>query len=262
VAFVGAARGARCWVVMEAWWYRNVVEPGKLPLLLALVAFVVTFVVTRGVTRMIRAGRGPFHDVSSGGHHVHHMVPGVVLMCVGGFGGVAAGGRGWVASLTAVVFGVGSGLVLDEFALILYMQDVYWSEQGRKSVEVVVVTAALLTVLLVGFLPLGVDDVGTAEREGRGDLAATLVGNFLLALIALLKGKRLTAVFGVLVPVVALVGAVRLARPGSPWARRLYRHRPGSAARAQRRSHRHDARWGAVERKIGNLLGGTPTDQR
>jgi hypothetical protein len=247
---------------MEEWWDRNIVEPGKLPLLLALLAFMLTFAVTRCVTRMIRAGRGPFHDVSSGGHHVHHMVPGVVLMCVGGFGGVAVGGHGWVASLAAVVFGVGSGLVLDEFALILYMQDVYWSEQGRKSVEIVVVTAALLTVLLVGFLPLGVNDVSTAEREDRGGLVATLVGNFLLAVVALLKGKRVTAVFGVLVPVVALVGAVRLARPGSLWARRLYRRRPRSAARAERRAHHHDARWGAVERKIGNMLGGAPNDQR
>jgi hypothetical protein len=247
---------------MGDWWYRNIVEPGKLPLLLALVAFMVTFAVTRCVTRMIRAGKGPFHDVSSGGHHVHHMVPGVVLMCVGGFCGMAVGGRGWVAGLTAVVFGIGTGLVLDEFALILYMQDVYWTEEGRRSVEVVVVTAALLAVMLVGFSPLGVNGVDSSERQGRGDLIATLVGNFLLALTALYKGKRLTAVFGVLVPPVALVGAVRLARPGSPWDRHLYRRRPRAAARARRRAERHDARWGRLERRVGDALGGAPTPQR
>ncbi|MDT3395781.1 hypothetical protein RKE29_03810 [Streptomyces sp. B1866] len=247
---------------MGDWWYRNIVEPGKLPLLLALVAFMVTFAMTRFVTRMIRAGRGPFHDVtSSGGHHVHHMVPGVVLMCVGGFGGVALGGRGWAASVTAVVFGIGAGLVLDEFALILYLQDVYWSEQGRKSVEIVVVTVAMLTVLLVGFSPLGVNDVGTGERTGRADLITTAIGNFVLVLICLLKGKRMVAVFGVLVPFLALVGALRLARPGSPWAGRLYRRRPGAAARAERRFLRHEARWGALRRKAGNVLGGAPSDQ-
>jgi hypothetical protein len=246
---------------MESWWERNIVEPGKLPLLLALAAFIVTFAATRCVTRLIRAGRGPFHDVSTGGGaHVHHVVPGVLLMCVGGFGGVAAGGRGWVAGATAVVFGMGAGLVLDEFALILYMQDVYWSEQGQKSVEVVVVTASLLIFLLAGFSPLGVNDVGEDERQDRGGVLAALLGNFAFVLVALLKGKLRTGLFGVLVPVVALVGAVRLARPGSPWAKRAYHRRPRTAARAERRSRRHDARWGALERRADHLLGGAPSN--
>lgn len=77
------------------WWHRNIVEPGQLPLLLALAAFVITFAVARSITRVIRAGRGPLHGVASaGGRHVHHMDPGVLLMCVGG---VAAGGRGLLA---------------------------------------------------------------------------------------------------------------------------------------------------------------------
>ncbi|WP_326599431.1 hypothetical protein [Streptomyces sp. NBC_01803] len=247
---------------MEHWWYRNIVEPGKLPLLLALTAFIVTFLTTRSVTRMIRAGHGPFHDVSAGGHHVHHAVPGVILMCVGGFGGVAAGGRGWVAGATAVVFGLGAGLVMDEFALILYLQDVYWSEQGQKSVEAVVLTASLLVIMLVGFSPLGVNDIGADERQDRASVLATLVGNFALALTALLKGKFRVAILGALIPVVALIGAVRLARPGSPWATRLYRRRPRTRARAERRARRHEAHWGALERRVGDLLGGTPDDQR
>lgn len=245
-------------VSVEEWWHRNVVEPGKLPLLLALAAFLVTFAVTRCVTRMIRAGRGPFRDVTAGGQHLHHAVPGVVLMCVGGFGGVAAGGRGWVAGVAAVVFGIGAGLVLDEFALILYLQDVYWSRQGQKSVEAVVMTAALLVFLLAGFSPLGVNDVSADERQDRASVLATLLGNFALALVALLKGKARIAVFGLLVPALALLGAVRLARPGSYWARRAYRRRPGAAARAERRAQRHEARWGALERRVDYLIGGAP----
>ncbi|MGP3966851.1 hypothetical protein [Streptomyces sp. 6N223] len=244
---------------MEDWWYRNIVEPGKLPLLLAITAFIVTFLATRFVTRSIRAGRGPFHDVAPGGAHVHHMVPGVVLMCVGGFGGVAAGGRGWVAGATAVAFGIGTGLVLDEFALMLYMQDVYWSEQGQKSVEVVVITAALLIFLLAGASPLGVNDLGEEEQQDRASVISTLLGNFVLVLVALAKGKARTALFGVLVPLVALVGAVRLARPGSWWAKRAYRRRPRAAARAERRHRKHNARWGGVERRLDNLLGGAPS---
>lgn len=81
---------------MGHWWYRNVLEPGKLPLLLALSAFVLAFAVTRVITRMIRAGKGPFRNVTPGGLHVHHAVPGVILMTVGGFTGIASAGRsGW-----------------------------------------------------------------------------------------------------------------------------------------------------------------------
>ncbi|SOD58824.1 hypothetical protein SAMN06297387_101343 [Streptomyces zhaozhouensis] len=247
---------------MAEWWYRNIVEPGKQPLLLALLAFVLTFAVTRCVTRLIRAGRGPFHDVSAGGQHVHHVVPGVLLMLVGGFGGVATGGRGWAAGVLAVVFGVGAGLVLDEFALILYMQDVYWSERGRQSVEVVMVTTALGGMLLVGFLPLGVDGLTPDDRGDRGGLVATLLLHFVCALVCLVKGKPKLAVFGVLVPLIAIFGALRLARPDSPWAHRLYRNRPRLTARAERRARRHDRRWNGPRRRVQDWLGGTPTGER
>lgn len=126
---------------MGHWWTRNITEPGKLPLLLALSSFVLTFVITRIVVRMIRAGKGPFGNVEAGGVHIHHVVPGVVLTVIGGFGAVASGRHGFGSAAFAVVFGIGAGLVLDEFALIMHLDDVYWSEEGRKSVEVVVVTA-------------------------------------------------------------------------------------------------------------------------
>src|SRR4051812_39491029 len=138
---------------MGHWWERNIVEPGKLPLLLALASFILSFVITRTITRLIKAGKGPFHNVTPGGVHVHHVVPGVILTVIGGFGAVASERHGVGAAVSAVLFGVGAGLVLDEFALILHLHDVYWSEQGRQSVEVVVVTAALVALVLSGFLP-------------------------------------------------------------------------------------------------------------
>lgn len=64
-----------------------------------------------------------------------------------------------------MLFGIGAGLVLDEFALILHLDDVYWSEDGRKSVEIVVLTAALVALMLGGFLPFGVNDL--TPRNGR-----------------------------------------------------------------------------------------------
>jgi hypothetical protein len=243
---------------MGDWFHSNITEPGKLPLLLALSAFVVTFLVTRTITRMIRAGRGPFGNVEAGGVHIHHVVPGIILTLVGGFAAVAGGRHGFGSALAAVVFGIGAGLVLDEFALILHLADVYWTEAGRKSVEAVVLTAALVGLLLIGFSPFGVDGLGDDEVEGRGTAIATIAVNFLFALVALGKGKVLTAVFGVIVPVVALVGAIRLARPGSFWARRFYGRRPRARARAGLRAYRHDRRWAGPARRFQDWIGGTP----
>ncbi|GAQ63029.1 MULTISPECIES: hypothetical protein [Streptomyces] len=244
---------------MGTWWERNIIEPGKLPLLLALTAFVLTFLITRVITRLIRAGKGPFRNISgSGGVHIHHVVPGIVLAVVGGFGSVAGDGHGFGALISAVLFGMGVGLVLDEFALILHLDDVYWSEEGRQSVEVVVLTAALVGLLLVGFLPFGVNDLDEEEMQDRGAVMLTMGTNFLIALIALAKGKIRTAIFGVVIPFIAVVGAVRLARPTSVWARRFYRRRPRARARSWRRAYRHDRRWTGPSRRLQDWLGGTP----
>ncbi|MFG2358480.1 hypothetical protein [Streptomyces sp. NPDC048521] len=243
---------------MGHWWVRNIVEPGKLPLLLALAAFVLTFAITRVVTRLIRAGKGPFGNVKAGELHIHHVVPGVVLTVAGGFGAVASDRHGVGGAVAAVLFGMGAGLVLDEFALILHLDDVYWSEEGRKSVEVVVLTAALVGLLLSGFAPFGVNDLTQDELQDRGGVIGTVAANFLFALMALGKGKTRIAIFGVIVPLLALVGAVRLARPGSPWARRFYGRRPRARARAALRAYRHDRRWARPRRAVQDWIGGKP----
>jgi hypothetical protein len=244
---------------MGHWFYRNIVEPGKLPLLLALTSFVLTFLITRMITRMIRAGKGPFRNVSSGGLHIHHVVPGVILTVIGGFGAVATSQHSGVGSgVCAVIFGIGAGLLLDEFALILHLDDVYWSEAGRKSVEVVVLTVALLLLTLGGFAPLGVNDLTADEREDRRLFLLTLGLNFCFVLITLFKGKLRMAIFGTLVPMVALFGAIRLARPGSLWSRRFYRRRPKARARSRLRSYRHDRRWDRPRRMLQDLIGGRP----
>ncbi|MEV4442985.1 hypothetical protein AB0K09_29035 [Streptomyces sp. NPDC049577] len=243
---------------MGDWVTRDIIEPGKLPLLLALAAFVLTFLVTRVITRLIRAGRGPFRNIRPGGLHVHHVVPGIVLMVVGGFGAVAQGRYGFGAAVCAVLFGSGAGLVLDEFALVLHLDDVYWTEQGRKSVEIVVLTAALVALVLIGFAPFGVNELSPEERENRSIVLVNTLINFGVALFALAKGKPRIALIGAVVPFVALVGAVRLARPGSPWARRFYRHRPRARRKARVRAYRHDARWAAVRHRLHDLVAGAP----
>ncbi|MFI1162965.1 hypothetical protein ACH4UM_04960 [Streptomyces sp. NPDC020801] len=246
---------------MGHWLYRNIVEPGKLPLLLALGAFVLTFMVTRIITRLIRAGKGPFGNVKAGGLHIHHVVPGVLLTVFGGFGAVASGRHGFGSAAFAVVFGMGAGLVLDEFALILHLDDVYWTEAGRKSVEVVVLTAALVGLVLAGFSPFGVNDLSQGELQDRGTVISSVAVNFLFSLVALSKGKGRIALFGVIVPFVALVGAIRLARPGSYWARRFYGRRPRARARASLRAYHHDRRWSGRRHAFQDWIGGKPDAQ-
>ena len=243
---------------MGHWWERNILEPGKLPLLLALAAFVLTFLVTRVITRLIRAGKGPFGNVKAGGLHIHHVVPGIVLTIVGGFGAVTSDRHGVGAALAAVLFGMGAGLVLDEFALILHLDDVYWTEEGRKSVEAVVLTAALVGLLLAGFSPFGVNDLSAGELQDRGTVIANIGANFLFSLVALSKGKARIAILGVIVPVIAFVGAVRLARPASFWARRFYGRRPRARAKAALRAYRHDRRWARPQRLLQDWIGGKP----
>ena len=243
---------------MGDWWHREVIEPGKLPLLLCAAAFVVTFLATRAITRMIRAGVGPFRDnVSAGGTHVHHAVYGIALLVVGALTAVGSSANPWRA-LAAVAVGAGTSLVLDEFALILHLQDVYWAQEGRLSVQVVSLTFACLAFSLVGVLPFGIDDAGPQEQGVRAALAGYLVLQGVAVLACAAKGKYPTALFAIFVPVVAFVGALRLGRPGSLWAR--HRYGEGKLARAERRARRFDARWDPLGDRLGNLLAGRPTE--
>jgi len=117
-------------------------------LFLASLGFLVTFGIVRGITHLIRAGVGPFQNVTSGGLHIHHLVWGILLlMAVGYLWLIEAGvGSNWVASVTAVAYGVGAALTLDEFALWLNLQDVYWQGAGRESIDAVVLFGAFLSV--------------------------------------------------------------------------------------------------------------------
>jgi hypothetical protein len=117
-------------------------------LFLASLGFFITFAIVRGITAMIRAGVGPFHNISAGGTHIHHLVWGILLLLVVGYVWLSEIGVGssWVASLTAIAFGVGAALTLDEFALWLNLQDVYWERQGRESIDAVLIFGSLLSV--------------------------------------------------------------------------------------------------------------------
>jgi hypothetical protein len=229
----------------SGWFSTVIVDTGRLPLFCFFVAFLVGFALIRLSVRMIRAKvRWWPGNVTSGGMHLHHMVFGVITMVVAGVAGLAAPlhSMDWRAG-TAAAFGIGTALVLDEFALILHLRDVYWTSAGRVSIDAVFIAAGVTALLLVGVVPAGIDDVAkylgkTSDTTALGSLLATLAVLFVLASVTLLKGKIWTGLFGFMLPFLFLIGAVRLARPGSPWCRWRYQGKPKKIARAVHRDER------------------------
>ncbi|MEV4286528.1 hypothetical protein AB0K40_13585 [Nonomuraea bangladeshensis] len=220
---------------MGDWFQHTIVATGRLSLFCFFVMLIVAFIATRINVRLIRAKVGWFRDVNVGEMHIHHVVFGVVLMLVGGVTQIVLAPASQVGhAVAAGVFGVGSALVLDEFALILHLHDVYWEEEGRTSVDAVFIAVAVTGLLLIGLRPL-TWDYGTPLVNP----AVLIVGNLVLAVITLLKGKIWTGMAGLFVPPMLLVGAIRLARPGSPWARWVFARRsPRKMARALRREEK------------------------
>jgi hypothetical protein len=268
-------------------WYRTyITDAGRGAVFWMLIAFVVTFALTRGITRRIRggaaapkegerggaSGRSPARgdadaeagerrrdgglvkDIHIGGVHVHHQVFGILLVLVSGVLQFAYQPDSPGFEILGAAFGAGAALTLDEFALWLHLDDVYWSREGQKSIDAVVIGVCVCGVLLIGTSPFGVER-GATSQETLGTLATTVLVNAIFAVFAFLKGKLATGAIGLLIPLVALVGAVRLAKPTSPWARWRYGTRPRKLERAQRRFARYDERWDRVRA----ALGGAPT---
>jgi hypothetical protein len=125
-------------------------------LFLASVSFFASFVVVRAITHAIRAGVGPFRNVGAGGMHLHHLVWGILLLLLVGYLWLARVGTGdegdgrWPSRLTALGYGTGAALTLDEFALWLRLEDVYWAREGQVSIDAVILFGALLSIGLWG----------------------------------------------------------------------------------------------------------------
>lgn len=219
-----------------------------------LIAFILTFFVTRTIVRSIRRNAddpGPRkwwqpHNISfskggGGGLHIHHVVFGVILVLTSGAAMVTLAAEGTIHQFTAaaVFFGIGAALVLDEFALILHLQDVYWSEDGRTSVDAVFVAVAVAGLLVMGFNPLSFFDIGIWRDNtsvlARVSVILLAVFTLALAVVVLLKGKLWTGLVGMFITPLLFVGAIRLARPHSPWARWHYQDKPRKMHRSMER---------------------------
>ncbi|HYB27942.1 MAG TPA: hypothetical protein VEF89_15090 [Solirubrobacteraceae bacterium] len=135
---------------------RHFSDPRRERAFLSAVGFTTAFATARGITHAIRAGVGPFHNISEGGRHIHHSTFGIFGLL--GLGYVwtyrlALGpspGRRWPSRISAVTYGIASALTLDEFALWLDLHDDYWDKQGRKSIDAVAIFAGLLTIGVAG----------------------------------------------------------------------------------------------------------------
>ncbi len=128
----------------------HIIEAGKQPQFFVLLSFLATFLVARLVAHTIRSGHGIrfVRDVRAGGMHIHHLVPGILLLLVAGYLGVAIDQSR--REIVAILFGIGAALTLDEFALWLHLRDVYWEREGRRSVDAVLITAAIFGIFIIG----------------------------------------------------------------------------------------------------------------
>lgn len=125
-------------------------------LFLASISFFGTFGAVRLLVITIVAGIGPFQWVTINGRHIHHLVWGILILLVVGYGYLLEIGSEdtpvsvFAGRLFSILFGVGAALTLDEFSLWLNLENDYWSRQGRESIDVVILFGALLAVGALG----------------------------------------------------------------------------------------------------------------
>jgi hypothetical protein len=227
---------------------------------LVLAAFLCSFLFIRTSARLMRSPRVPWWPgsvVTEGGLHIHHLVWGIVLMMVAGFLAFATDLAAPWWQITAAAFGIGAGLAMDEFALWLRLKDVYWAEQGRASLDGVVVASVFAALVVLGTQPFGLDEA--ASVLGTCVAVAATLG---LAAVCFLKGRLAIAVVAIFVPFAGLLGAVRLGQPDSPWAKRRYRGRRAAALQRARERFDPSRRSARLERRLGDLIAGAPTGAR
>jgi hypothetical protein len=241
-------------------WNEQILEKGREGVFLVLVGFLGSFLFIRTSTRLMRSPKVPWWpgSVTTGELHVHHLVFGIVLMLAAPTIAYGIQDSPWW-ELTAVAFGIGAGLTFDEFALWLHLDDVYWAEEGRRSVDAVAIAAVFMAIVFLGAVPFELD-----STEDLPLFFASLAGlllTLMLAAICFLKGKLWHGTLG-LFPAFSLLlwwGAWRLAKPGSPWAKRRYgKRRPEKQRRAEERYR--DRRTDRVLDTLRTAFGGSPTE--
>ena len=186
--------------------------------------------------------------------HLHHLVWGICLMMASGALGFALYDSSPWFEVCAACFGIGAGLTIDEFALWIYLEDVYWAREGRTSIDAAVIAGAVLLLVLLGAVPLEVN-TGSAA----GDIVVTVIAAAFLLLpvaVCFAKQRLLHGTIGIFLVPLAVYGALRIGKPGSPWARRFYGDRnPRKQAKAEAR-FRASRRTERLKERFRDTVGG------
>jgi hypothetical protein len=241
-------------ILSEFW--DDLVAHNRQALFLVLVAFLGSFAFIRFSARIGRSPRAswwPGSVVSEGGVHLHHLVWGICLMLACGTLGFAFSGTSPWLEIFACGFGIGAGLTIDEFALWVYLEDVYWAEEGRTSIDAAVIAGAVMLLVLLDAQPIEIATGSFGAVAGGIFLIAVLVT---LVIVCLAKQRVMHGALGTLLWPLAIYGAIRLGKPGSPWGKRFYgRHGGRKLAKAQRR-FRPDRRTDRVKERFRDAVGG------
>ena len=199
-------------------WEHQLVDHGRQYLFLVFVGFIGSFGFIRLSARLMRSPRVPWWPgsvVSESGVHLHHLVWGITMMMAAGVISFALLASGWWYEVCAFVFGVGMGLTIDEFALWIYLDDVYWSREGRSSIDASVIAVAFMGLILVGGFSINIDAPAPFNVLGTAFVVAVILA---LSIVCFLKQRVFHGAIGLLVPPIAIYGTVVSAsrtHPGS-----------------------------------------------
>jgi hypothetical protein len=227
---------------------------------LVLVGFIGAFAFIRMSTRIIRSESvswWPGNIESESGVHLHHLVFGIVTMMVAGTLGFVSDGRTPFAEICALGFGVGVGLTIDEFALWVHLEDVYWEREGRSSIDATVIAAALMLLIVLGVSPVVIDSSTTADL-----IASIILTLMIFACVAVCfaKGRILHGTTGIFIAPIAIYGASRIGKPHSAWARYRYgERRPTKQAKAVDR-FAPERRTERFKEAFRDIVGGKPSE--
>jgi hypothetical protein len=240
--------------------YDNLVDNEEQGLFWVLCGFIGSFAFIRMSTRLMRSPKVPWWPgsvVSDSGVHLHHLVFGIVTMMAAGALGFLSLGRSPGTEICAALFGIGAGLTIDEFALWVHLEDVYWSEQGRSSIDATVIAAAGMGLVLIGASPLTFETGSPSAIIGSIITCALVFGT---VAICFAKNRWLHGWVGFFLFPIALYGACRIGKPKSAWARRRYgERRPKKQAKSEARFH-PDRRTDRFKNAFRDLVGGKPEE--
>jgi hypothetical protein len=250
-----------CASFITSFWNDQLVDHGRQYLFLVLVGFVGSFAFIRISTRLMRSPRVPWWPgsvVSEGGVHVHHLVFGIVTMMASGVVSFALLETAFWYEVCAFLFGIGLGLTIDEFALWLYLDDVYWSREGRASIDATLLAVAAMGLILLGAAPFEI------HADTAWDLIGTVAVTLLIlsmAVICFAKQRLYHGAIGLFFWPLVIYGALRVGKPNSPWARRFYgERRPRLQAKSKRRFP-PDRPSERIKERFRDLIGGVTHEE-